>query len=50
MRKVGQEAVQLHGGIAVTDELDVGHFFKRVTTIENLFGNTDYQLARFASL
>lgn len=50
MRKVGQEAVQLHGGIAVTDELDVGHFFKRITTIENLFGNTDYQLARFASL
>jgi alkylation response protein AidB-like acyl-CoA dehydrogenase len=50
MRKVGQEAVQLHGGIAVTDELDVGHYFKRVTTIENLFGNTDYQLARFASL
>ncbi|MDO9478621.1 MAG: acyl-CoA dehydrogenase family protein [Pseudohongiella sp.] len=50
MRKVGQESVQLHGGIAVTDELDVGHYFKRVTTIENLFGNTDYQLARFASL
>ena len=50
MRKVGQEAVQLHGGIACTDELDVGHYFKRVTTIENLFGNTDYQLARYAAL
>lgn len=50
MRKVGQESVQLHGGIACTDELDVGHYFKRVTTIENLFGNTDYQLARYAAL
>ncbi|MDO9521420.1 MAG: acyl-CoA dehydrogenase family protein [Pseudohongiella sp.] len=50
MRKVGQESVQLHGGIACTDELDVGHYFKRVTTIENLFGNTDYQLVRYASL
>jgi alkylation response protein AidB-like acyl-CoA dehydrogenase len=50
MRKVGQESVQLHGGIACTAELDVGHYFKRVTTIENLFGNTDYQLARYAAL
>lgn len=50
MRKVGQEAVQIHGGIAVTDELDVGHFFKRVTTIENLFGNTDYHTLRYAGL
>lgn len=50
MRKVGQESVQLHGGIAVTDELDVGHYFKRVTTIEHLFGNTDHQLARYAAL
>jgi alkylation response protein AidB-like acyl-CoA dehydrogenase len=50
MRKVGQESVQLHGGIAVTDELDVGHYFKRVTTIESLFGNTDYQTLRFAAL
>ncbi len=50
MRKVGQEAVQLHGGIAVTDELDVGHYFKRVTTIEHLFGNTDFHTMRFASI
>jgi alkylation response protein AidB-like acyl-CoA dehydrogenase len=50
MRMVGQEAVQLHGGIAVTDELDVGHYFKRVTTIEHLFGNTDHQTMRFAAL
>ncbi len=48
IRKVGQEAVQLHGGIGMTDELDVGHLFKRVTAIETLFGNTDFHTARFA--
>jgi len=49
-RKVGQEAVQLHGGIGITDELDVSHYFKRVTAIETLFGNTDFHTARFARL
>ncbi len=48
--KVGQEAVQLHGGIGMTDELDVAHLFKRVTAVESLFGNTDFHTARFASL
>lgn len=50
IRLVGQEAVQLHGGIGITDELDVGHLFKRVTAIETLFGNTDFHTRRFASL
>lgn len=50
MRKVGQEAVQIHGGIAVTDELDVGHYFKRVTTLEHQFGDSDYQTMRYAAL
>lgn len=50
MRKVGQDAVQIHGGIGVTDELDVGHYFKRVTGIENLFGSTDYHTQRYAAL
>lgn len=50
MRKVGQESVQIHGGIGVTDELDVGHFFKRVTVMENLFGNTDFHTLRYAAL
>jgi len=50
IRKVGQEAVQLHGGIGITDELDVGHLFKRVTAIETMFGNTDFHTARFARL
>ncbi len=49
-RKVGQEAIQIHGGIGVTDELDVGHYFKRMTMIELLFGNSDYQTQRFSTL
>ncbi|MCV6624510.1 MAG: acyl-CoA dehydrogenase, partial [Cellvibrionaceae bacterium] len=49
-RKVGQESVQIHGGIGVTDELDVGHFFKRLTMLEMLFGNSDYHGRRFAGL
>ncbi len=48
--KVGQEAVQLHGGIGMTDELDVAHLFKRVTAIETLFGNTDFHTSRYAAL
>lgn len=48
--KVSQEAVQLHGGIGITDELDVAHLFKRVTAIETLFGNTDFHTRRFATL
>ncbi len=48
--KVGQEAVQIHGGIGVTEELDVGHLFKCVTALEMQYGNTDYHTARFASL
>jgi alkylation response protein AidB-like acyl-CoA dehydrogenase len=47
---VGQEAVQIHGGIGVTDELDVGHLFKRVTALDLMFGNAEYHLQRFASL
>lgn len=48
-RLVGQESIQIHGGIGVTDELDVGHYFKRLTTIQYSFGSTDYHTARFAS-
>ena len=50
IQKVGQEAIQIHGGIGVTDELDVGHLFKSVTAVEIMFGNTDYHTQRFASL
>ena len=49
-RAVAQGAVQLHGGIGVTDELNVGHFMKRLMAIETLFGDTAYHLRRFADL
>ncbi|WP_025897907.1 acyl-CoA dehydrogenase family protein [Sneathiella glossodoripedis] len=47
---VGQQSVQLHGGMGMTDEYSIGHYFKRLTTIEMLFGNTDFHLDRFSSL
>ena len=50
IRKVGQEAIQIHGGIGMTEELDVGHLFKRVTAIDVMFGNADFHTERFASL
>ena len=49
-RFVGQNAVQLHGGMGMTDELNIGHYFKRLTIIDTLFGNTDYHLKRFGAL
>ena len=49
-RLVGQEAIQLHGGIGMTDEYVAGHYFKRLTVITRLFGDLDWHLDRFASL
>jgi alkylation response protein AidB-like acyl-CoA dehydrogenase len=49
-RYVGQEAIQIHGGIGMTDELNVGHYFKRLTMIDTLFGNVDHHLKRYAAL
>ncbi|MCK9564084.1 MAG: acyl-CoA dehydrogenase family protein [Bacteroidales bacterium] len=49
-RYIGQNAIQLHGGIATTDELSVGHYFKRLTAIDTLFGARDYHLARYYRL
>lgn len=49
-RFIGQQAVQIHGGIGMTDELNVGHYFKRLTLIDTLFGNTDHHLKRYAAL
>ncbi len=48
-RFVGQQAIQLHGGMGMTDELNVGHYFKRLTAIETLFGNVDYHLKKYAA-
>ena len=49
-RFVGQQAVQLHGGMGMTDELNVSHYFKRLTAIDVLFGNAAAQRTRFATL
>ena len=43
---VGQQAIQLHGGIGMTQEAKIGHYFKRLTIIENTLGDTDYHLRR----
>ena len=47
-RYVGQQAVQLHGGIGVTDEASVSHYFKRLTLINATFGDADHHLGRFS--
>jgi pimeloyl-CoA dehydrogenase small subunit len=49
-RLISQDAVQIHGGMGMTDELNVGHFFKRATMIESQFGNTDWHLRRYTEL
>jgi len=49
-RFVGQQAVQLHGGMGMTEELAVGHYFKRLTMIDAMFGNVDHHLKRYGSL
>ena len=47
---VGQGAIQLHGGIGMTMEYKVGHYFKRVTMIDTMFGDADYHLAALARM
>ncbi|MES2299233.1 MAG: acyl-CoA dehydrogenase family protein [Pseudomonadota bacterium] len=47
LKFVGQQAVQLHGGMGVTDELPAAHYFKRLTMIELTLGDCDHHLARF---
>jgi len=49
-RFIGQSAVQLHGAMGMTEELAIGHYFKRLTTIEREFGSGDFHLARYAAL
>lgn len=48
-RYIGQQAVQLHGGMGVTDELPASHYFKRLATIELTLGDADHHLARFVA-
>jgi alkylation response protein AidB-like acyl-CoA dehydrogenase len=49
MRYVGQQSVQLHGGIAVTDEYIVSHYFKKLTQMEMMFGDTLHHLGEVSA-
>ncbi len=49
-RKVGEEAVQLHGGMGVSWEMDIAHYFKRLTAIGQSLGNADHHLDALASV
>lgn len=49
-RFVGQNAVQLHGGMGMTEELAIGHYFKRLTAVQYEFGTTDSHVSRYAEL
>ena len=49
-RHVSQEAVQLHGGMGMTEELKISHTFRRLTVIAQQFGDADHHLARFVAL
>ena len=49
-RFVGQNAIQTHGGIGITQELAIGHYFKRATMIESAFGSADFHLDRYERL
>jgi alkylation response protein AidB-like acyl-CoA dehydrogenase len=48
-RQISQEAVQLHGGMGMSEELKISHTFRRLTAIASRFGDADHHLARFAS-
>ncbi|MEO0419177.1 MAG: acyl-CoA dehydrogenase family protein [Pseudomonadota bacterium] len=49
-RLVGQDAVQIHGGNGVTDEYQIGHYFKRLTLFDTEFGNVDHHMKRHVAL
>ena len=49
-RQVGQEAIQMHGGMGMTEEMPISHFFKRLTMIDTLFGNVDHHRRRYSDL
>jgi alkylation response protein AidB-like acyl-CoA dehydrogenase len=49
-RQIGQAAIQNHGGMGMTDELAISHYFKRMTMIDMMLGNSDYHIERYRSL
>lgn len=50
LKYVGEQAIQLHGGMGMTDELAISHYFKRATILASLFGSTDHHLRRYETL
>ena len=46
-RDIGREGIQMHGAIGMTEDLAVGHYYKRLETLRMIFGDPDYHLARF---
>ena len=48
-RYVGGQAIQLHGGMGMTDELAVGHYYKRLTMCETMFGDADWYLGQLSA-
>ncbi len=49
-KSMAQDCIQLHGGMGVADEMEVGHYFKKITTLSNLFGNADYHFDRYSKM
>ena len=49
-RFIGQRAIQIHGGMGMTEEMAVSHYFKRLTMIDVMLGNDAYHLKRYAAL
>jgi len=47
---IGGEAIQIHGGMGITDELNVGHYVKRLMMINTTFGDADYQQQKFSAI
>jgi len=47
---VGEEAIQIHGGIGMTDELNIGHYVKRLMMINVSFGDGDFHQKKFNQL
>jgi alkylation response protein AidB-like acyl-CoA dehydrogenase len=50
LKQVGEESIQLHGGIGMTMETSIGHYFKRATILEMTVGSADWHLDRLARL
>jgi len=49
-RKLAQEAIQLHGGMGVTEEMEIGQYFKRLTMLDTFLGNSDYYLGAYSKI